>query len=208
MSEEPPQDPQSTRNGIVFLSIVVEGGLVFLAIVAGWLLGQPPLSRFQLDIHGVLSGLLAAVPMVGAFLVMTTWPIGPFRKIKEFTEEVIRPMMAPCSLVDLLGISCLAGLGEEMLFRGCLQDWLGTWTPLWVAVVVASALFGLFHPITISYTVLAALLGAYLGWVYVLTGNLLAPIIAHAAYDFVVLVYLLQEAEPPIEEEAEDDSQP
>ena len=33
-------------------------------------------------------------------------------------------MMRPLSKVDLLGISCLAGLGEEMVFRGLAQDLL------------------------------------------------------------------------------------
>ena len=50
---------------------------------------------------------------------------------------------------------------------------------------------------------LAGLIGIYLGWLLAATDNLLVPIVAHAAYDFLALVYLLHrdrgtllEAEP------------
>jgi membrane protease YdiL (CAAX protease family) len=56
-------------------------------------------------------------------------------------------------------------------------------------------LFGLLHPITPTYAVLAALMGAYLGGVWLASGNLLVPIVAHALYDFIALAYLL--APPP-----------
>jgi membrane protease YdiL (CAAX protease family) len=42
--------------------------------------------------------------------------------------------------------------------------------------------------------VLAALIGAYLGFVFLLSGNLLVPIIAHAVYDVVALFVLARRA--------------
>jgi len=203
-------DRQAARNTIVLLAIVVEGGLVGLALVCGWLLGQPPFSRFAFDLPDALWGLAAALPMTAAFLVMRRWPVGPLRAIKAFTDEMLRPAMAPCTLVDLLGISCLAGLGEEMLFRGMLQDFLAGWAGPGLAVAAASALFGLLHAVTAGYAVLAALMGAYLGGLYLLTGNLLAPIVTHAAYDFAVLVYVLRGpgAPAPPQEEEEEPEEP
>jgi membrane protease YdiL (CAAX protease family) len=98
--------------------------------------------------------------------------------------------------LDLAVISALAGLGEEMLFRGVVQTLIerASGSP-WLAVAAASVLFGLAHPITRTYAVLAALIGVYLGWLFLANGNLLVPIVAHAAYDFVALVYLLREEE-------------
>ena len=58
----------------------------------------------------------------------------------------------------------------------------------WPGLAVASLLFGLLHPITPTYVAIAALLGAYLGAVWLATGNLLTVIVAHALYDFVALV--------------------
>ncbi len=207
MSQEQPPDSGLTRDGIVLLSILVEGGLVALALVAGWFLAQPPLRRFSFDPAALGWGLLATVPMLAAFAVMNRWPVGPLASIKRFTEEVVRPLLAPCTVVDLLGISCLAGMGEEMLFRGFLQDGLTRWMPFGLALSAASAVFGLLHAVTPTYAVLAALMGAYLGWLYEATGNLLAPMTAHAAYDFVVLLLVVQGVEGPDgrEEEDEDD---
>ena len=53
-------------------------------------------------------------------------------------------------------------------------------------------LFGLMHFITPTYAVLATLMGAYLGLVWQWTGNLLAVVLMHALYDFLVLLYLLR----------------
>jgi membrane protease YdiL (CAAX protease family) len=53
-------------------------------------------------------------------------------------------------------------------------------------------LFGLLHLVTPTYAVLAALMGGYLGWLYVRTGNLLVAIIVHALYDFFALSYFVK----------------
>jgi membrane protease YdiL (CAAX protease family) len=199
--EQRPDD----RQTIVLLAILVEGGLIVLAWALGWLLDRLPLQTFAWDPLDALCGVLATVPMLLLFLTLLRWPIGPLARIKQFSEEVIRPLLMPCSLLDLLGISVLAGLGEEMLFRGVFQGALQHWmrNP-WLALALASVLFGLLHAITYTYAVLAALMGAYLGWLWWYTDNLLAVVITHALYDFLVLVYLLRgpgataaEIEPP-----------
>src|SRR5262249_36018450 len=139
-----------------------------------------------------LYGLLATLPLLVLFLVLTRWPVGPLRRIKQFSDEVIRPLLAPCSLVDLVGISVLAGLGEEMVFRGVLQGAFSRWFNPWLGIVLASLLFGLLHAITVTYAVLAALMGAYLGWLFQTTNNLLVVVLVHALYDLLVLLYLLR----------------
>ena len=116
----------------------------------------------------------------------------PLAGIKRFSEEVIRPVLAPCTLLDLIGISVLAGLGEEMLFRGVLQPAFAPWLGPWGALAAASALFGLLHAVSVTYAILAALMGAYLGALWMYGGNLLAPVIVHGLYDLVALLYLLR----------------
>jgi membrane protease YdiL (CAAX protease family) len=186
-------DDSSDRRSIVLLAIAVEGGLFLLAILLGWLLNQPTFELFRWNVVDALRGLAAAMPMVILFFIMLRWPIGPLARIKRFSEEVIRPLLAPCTVLDLFGISVLAGVGEELLFRGVLQGWMETKLGPWCAVAIASALFGLMHAITPTYAVLAALLGAYLGGVYLFCDhNLLAVAVPHALYDFVALLYLLR----------------
>src|SRR5262245_25090823 len=200
-------EPHVERNTIVFLAVVVEGGLALLAIGIGHLFDHSPFTRLTLDLRGALDGLLATVPMVLRFLLVFHYPVGPLAGLKRFSETIIRPAMASCGLIDLAGISLLAGLGEELLFRGLFQDLLAGWGPTWLAVLIASALFGILHAVTPTYAVLATLMGAYLGAVYLWTENLTAAVTAHAAYDLFALVYLLYAEEPLTDEEEEEDEE-
>jgi membrane protease YdiL (CAAX protease family) len=175
----------------MILAIGVEGGLAVLALVLGRLLNQPPLETLSADPVAALVGLAATIPFVLAFFAMMRWPVGPLARIRRFSIEILCPVLAPCTVPDLAGIALLAGFGEEMLFRGTLQGVLTRGMGPWAALAIASVLFGFVHAVTPSYAVLAALMGAYLGWLWQLTGNILTPIIVHALYDFVALYYLL-----------------
>src|SRR5262249_41277497 len=84
--------------------------------------------------------------------------------------------------------------GEEMLFRGVFQAVFSRWTHphAWIAIALASILFGLLHAITITYALLATAMGVFLGWLWMLSDNLLTVVITHGLYDFLALVYLLR----------------
>ena len=58
-------------------------------------------------------------------------------------------------------------------------------------------LFGLAHPITPFYAILAGLIGVYFGWLMIASENLLVPVVAHGAYDFVALIYLVRGSPMP-----------
>jgi len=195
MSEaDRPDDPRA----IIWLAIAVEGGLIGVAWLVGWLVQTPPLERFFWSGIDALWGLAATGPMLVLFFACLRWPLGPLKPIQRFCDEVLRPLLAPCSLLDLVGIAVLAGLGEEMLFRGVAQVTLERWTAsAFVGLVVASVLFGICHAITAAYLVLATLLGAYLGGLFLMTGNLMPAVLSHALYDFIALVVLLRLRSPP-----------
>lgn len=91
--------------------------------------------------------------------------------------------------MQLTLISVCAGISEEALFRGAIQGSLADHVGLGVALIMASLLFGAFHLITWTYAIIAAFIGAYLGLLWIWTGNLLAPIVTHAVYDIAALVY-------------------
>jgi membrane protease YdiL (CAAX protease family) len=182
------------RYRVLGLVVLVEGGLGVLALALGWLLGRPPLATWAWAVDAALEGVAACVPMLLLFLVCVSWPVGPLARIKQITRQVIRPLFASCGVIDLAGVALLAGLGEEMLFRGVLQAALADWLGTWAGLAAASLLFGLLHAITPTYAVLATLLGAYLGWLWMASGNLLAPVVAHALYDFVALLYLVRQS--------------
>ncbi len=85
----------------------------------------------------------------------------------------------------------MAGFAEELLFRGLIQAALGDWLSPTTGLIVASAC-GLAHPITVGYATVVTVAGFYSGGLWLWSGNLLVPIVAHAAYDFVALVYLVR----------------
>lgn len=118
------------------------------------------------------------------------------RRLVEVVEERIGPFLAGATPLDLVLAAVLAGLGEEALFRGVFQDALTGPVPAWAALLLASALFGAAHWVTTTYAALAALVGLYLGLLYLITGNLLAPIVTHAAYDVVALAVLARRVKP------------
>ncbi|HEY8197447.1 MAG TPA: CPBP family intramembrane glutamic endopeptidase [Gemmatimonadales bacterium] len=109
------------------------------------------------------------------------------RRLVALVLEQLGPLLASRSPVELVLLAALAGLAEEMLFRGVMQIGLARLLPDGVALVVASAAFGLAHFITPAYALLAGLAGLYLGGLFLLQGNLVAPIVAHAVYDVVAL---------------------
>src|SRR5262249_11890084 len=194
-----PMDNDANMHWQALLLVVgFEGGLAVLALGLGWLLGQPALETFHWSLDAVAVGAVASLPMLALFLCIERWPARPLKRIQRYLAETIRPRFGACSLLELAVFSFLAGLGEEMLFRGVIQAATARWLGMWSGLLIASALFGLLHPITRTYIVLAAALGMYLGGVWLLSGNLLTVIVTHALYDFVVLVYLLRRPRTPL----------
>src|SRR5262245_56660683 len=189
------------RFRALLLGVAFEGGMIDLGLPLCWLLGQPPLGAgFSWEpapvFRAVILGLVATLPMLLVFLVLHFWPIGPFLRIKAFFDEVLLPLFGESTVLDLALICELAGVGEEILFRAAIQAGLAVYLGPWWALVAASLIFGLVHPITRAYVVLAAGLGFYLGLLWLLTENLLVVALAHGLYDFIVLLVLLRRPAP------------
>jgi membrane protease YdiL (CAAX protease family) len=188
------------RLAVLLAGVGFEGGLGVLAWLLGWLFGQDPLGRGRWDAAAAGWGVLACLPMLAAFLLAHRSNHAPFVRIRRFLDDVLIPLLRGCSLAELALLAALAGLGEEMLFRGFLQDGVNLWWPTgtpWPGLLVASVAFGLLHPLSKTYVLFAALLGLYLGLVYEWSGgNLLVVAVAHGAYDFVLLAYLVRRATP------------
>jgi hypothetical protein len=185
-----------TPRNLLLLAVVVEGGLGLVALGLGWLLGNPPLETLDGTPAAAVLGAAAGLPMLLLVWASVRLPVWPFADLLEVVDKLLAPLFARCRLVDLAVISALAGLGEEMLFRGVIQPLAATWVDgpsgPWVGLAVAAVLFGLVHPITFGYVVLAGAMGVYLGWLQIATGNLLVPIVAHAVYDLLALAYLVR----------------
>lgn len=194
--EPPEEDDQPGRDVIIMFAVFFEGGLAPLSLFLGWWLNHNPLLEFSWEPAAGLWGGLGTLPLLLLFWILLRWPIGPFRKIRQFFEDEFIPLLAGCSWSDMALIALSAGVGEEMLFRGVLQSSLGERLGMGWGVALASILFGLLHPISLSYIFAAAAVGLYLGLELMVTGNLLAVMITHALYDFLLIAYLLRVHRP------------
>jgi len=182
----------SPRGPVIISAVLVEGGL---AVTAWWLgnwWGYPPGDALALTWSATLWGLAAVLPMLALMLWVERSAWRPWRRLMAVVRRQIAPLFADCSYADLALISALAGLGEEAMFRGVIQPALTPWLGLLPALLVTSVLFGAAHMITPGYFLLATAMGAYLGYLAIATGNLLAPIIAHAVYDFLALAHMVR----------------
>jgi membrane protease YdiL (CAAX protease family) len=189
---EAPNPGRTTRIALFF-----EGGLGAVALFVGWLLGYSPfIDQSQTPLVAIGWGIAATGPLFAVLLVLDRFPIGPLRRVRQIAEEVILQMFGGASYVQLAVVSIAAGIGEELLFRGLVQAGLselipGEFAP-WIALAVASVLFGVCHWLNTTYAILAMLAGAYFGLLLIATENLWAPIVAHATYDFIALIYLIR----------------
>ena len=134
----------------------------------------------------VAAGLVAAgvLVVVNLALLCLAPDVAGVRSIRRLYRDILRPLFATVRLRDVVVISVAAGVGEELLFRGALQAEVG--------LAAASVVFGLLHVggrDTVVFGGWVMVMGAGLGWLAVVTGGLLAPIVAHSVYDAAAIAY-------------------
>ena len=163
---------------------------MLVAGVLGWWWGVQPFSRMEWTAGGLVAGAAATAPLlVGLWWCLRSrWP--PIRRLIRLVEERVGPLFAGAGVGELALVAALAGVGEEVLFRGVIQEALAGRLPGWAAILAAGLLFGAAHWVSLTYAVLAATVGCYLGALYHLTGTLAAPVVTHASYDLVALLVL------------------
>ena len=192
------------RRNILAAAVAVEGGLAALALALGAAIEVPPGDSVDWSWRSLVWGIAASVPMLLASTLLLRLPLPGLQGLRDFLKQVVVPMLNVCTLTDLAAISLLAGVGEEMLFRGVLQPAFSLWAEdPWMGILAASLLFGLTHALTPTYVALAGVAGVYLGALMLWTGSLVAPIVAHSVYDFVLLWILIRPDRKPIAKEFE-----
>lgn len=128
----------------------------------------------------VFLGVSAAVATVSlGFLAYRVFPV-----FKRLADELAPSVLDGASYGGLVLVAVFSGVGEEMVFRGVLQEEIG--------LVAASVIFGLVHVGPdrryLVWTLWAVLAGFLFGVLYRESGGLLAPILAHVLHNAVTLV--------------------
>jgi len=184
---------RSSPSGLSFgAGMAFEAALVLVAFVWGWLFKQRPLVDLRWNLQAFGLGLAGALPPFIFFLWTLRSNLRFLARHRDLVQRLIQHVFAGWTVPQFALISACAGFCEETLFRGAIQASLVVRLGPALALGVASLLFGASHLITWTYGILAALIGCYLGVLYLWTGNLLVPMTAHFVYDFIALVWLVQ----------------
>lgn len=175
------------------MAVLVEGGLAVIAILADTLLlGLNFWEYVRCDLKTPVQVAWGLLPLFAGYFLLQALPIVALQRIDRLVREMFQQHMSHLKLWQLALIAALAGIGEELFFRGMLQlglsERLGT--NVWVAILLSSLIFGLAHAATRTYFLLASIISVYLGFLFAYTGNLFVPIAIHALYDFAVFLYI------------------
>jgi membrane protease YdiL (CAAX protease family) len=173
-------------------------------LAAAWLwrtawLGEPLLyasaeaaARGAAPLRDASVGLLAAGVVIGLSHQWTE-----HTRSGRALARGLATLLGPLELRHVVVLALLSGVAEEAFFRGALQPRVG--------LVWASLIFGLVHfvprPEFRLWTVFSLGAGLLLGFLFEATGNLVAPVVAHAVVNGVNLTLLVRggpwsEAEP------------
>lgn len=166
-----------------------QGAIVAIGWLAVWLMGPSGTGATMGWAEATGWGISGSVL---TYLVLSTLSRLPGVVQASLADQMRQLYVFACSYSwpVLIVLSVLAGVGEELLFRGAVQGWLARHMNEWVAVAAASLLFGLVHYLSFTYFVIATGLGLVLGAVYALTDSLLLVMVWHGVYDMIALYIL------------------
>ncbi|NVD34557.1 CPBP family intramembrane glutamic endopeptidase [Marinobacter lutaoensis] len=172
-------------------ALAFQAGIGGLGVLVIWLAGIPVAWHgLGLPAQLVLGALGAGVTYL-ALLALTLVP-GVFPDSLERQMQGLYDFASGYPRWVLVALSLLAGVGEELLFRGAVQGWLSLHLGPGPALLLASLLFGLVHFVSLAYCVVATGLGVVLGTAYLWSGSLGLVMAWHALYDLLALYCLLR----------------
>ncbi|MFD2035142.1 CPBP family intramembrane glutamic endopeptidase [Belliella marina] len=158
-------------NGFLLMIILLAGGMMFNALLIDW------------NSNIVLPEFLSS---------FENWAKEKEDQAMAITKYITDFDNHSQFLVGILVVGVLAGLGEEFLFRGVLQPKFQQYTGnahvgIWLAAFVFSAIHFQFYGFFPRM-----LLGAIFGYLYLYSGSLIYPILAHILNNTttLVLVYM------------------
>lgn len=173
---------------LLTITLSTQAALAGLAALGLWVFDVPIVWGRPLDVP---IGLAASIALAATNLwLLRSAPANRMvSSIRTTYAELLAPLFAPLGPRAAVVVGLSAGLGEELLFRGLLQPLIG--------LPLASLTFGLAHVAgrgMAAFGVWATLMGALLGGLALVTGGLIAPIIAHGVYDALALTYIRKTA--------------
>jgi uncharacterized protein len=174
-----------------WLPWVVYGPLAALGAALSWftrgaVLSAPPGPRFSNEHwRAQLCGVALALLVTALTIRATRWLVARTRWARTL-RDTLRGALLGSSRARLLLLASLSAVAEELFFRAALLPWLG--------VVVSSLVFGLLHVSAretyLGWMVWASVMGLVFAVLFLGSGSLLAPVLAHATINYENMQYL------------------
>ena len=181
------------QNQFLKIACYFEAGLAVVAFLVGWLFDVNPFADLYFSEIALINGIVATLPLLILYFGMQQLPFQGFKNIQKLLQESLGQSLLNAHWTDLLVLACLAGFGEEALFRGLMQTGFEDAWGANLGLIASGLVFALAHAVTPLYTVLALLMSLYLGMSldYGDQRNLLTPMVIHAFYDFVAFLAIV-----------------
>ncbi|WP_017314370.1 CPBP family intramembrane glutamic endopeptidase [Mastigocladopsis repens] len=172
--KQEPEVPYLTRTQVLVAMGVT--AILLWIIAKVWLqLGNISLMSWRWHERELLWGVLLGLCItLLSGIAYRLWL--PYRRSADYYLEMV---LKPLAMPDLIWLGLLPGLSEELLFRGVMLPAFGYDH---VAVIFSSLCFGILHLSDTQqwpYVIWASVVGLFLGYGALLSGNLLVPIVAH-----------------------------
>lgn len=134
-------------------------------------------------------GLLGAL----ASYLLVWWLARSSGLFGEHLRRAVRkigPLFRNMSWPLVVFLALLAGVGEEILFRAFLQQWLVEHTGAIAGIGIATAIFAVLHYLSLPYCLVIFILGLLMGLAYHFTQSLMLVMVWHTVYDVIALAVL------------------
>jgi membrane protease YdiL (CAAX protease family) len=174
------------RWGVFWLKISFSAALLAALSLAA--MGANRAERFTLGIQDLYWGLGSAIALYLIFWIGRALATQLLSFSRTEIENVYDKRGAtPVVLIAVL-LFFITGPGEEIYWRGGLQNSLMNSLNPWSGWLIASALYALIHIWTKNFTLIMAALiaGLFWGFIYLQTGSLTPVIISHSLWSVVI----------------------
>jgi len=136
-----------------------------------------PLKLWLSPLLGLIAGL--------AVVLLSRLAVRRFAWARALHRE-FRSLLGPITGREILIMALASAIGEELLFRGALQPWIGIWPQ---AVIFALLHIGPRRNF-LPWTASALALGVVFGYMFETTGDLGGPIVAHFTINYLNLQFI------------------
>lgn len=179
---------QSQANTTLIIANFITTGLIFLITnarrqnISEHLWVNRPKSRFITPV--ILAGISAS--FIVPTLMYIIDKVFSLQKYMEEYNKLMESLEAGNPVINAIAIAIAAPLLEEFMFRGAIYKELRRLLPVWSAIIIQAALFGIYH-MNLIQGIYAFGVGIILGLVYEWTKSIWMPIALHASFNSIGL---------------------